>query len=85
MEERILHHSDRPEIELRILTFLTHALGPSTEGIAREMGISSEAAAVHLQELSEADRIWSQPGPGGESSWHLSQAGRHFLAERNAP
>jgi len=80
--ERISHHSDRPEIELRILKFLTHAFGPSTEGIATEMGISPEAIVVHLEALHEANRIWGQVLHGEQKSWHISQEGRHFLAQR---
>ena len=83
MEDRILHHSDRPEIELRILSFLTHALGPSTEGVAREMGISSDAAAVHLQALVEADRVWSQSGPGARTpGTYPKRAGTSWPSER---
>jgi hypothetical protein len=79
--EGILQRSNRPEIELRILAFLTHATGASTEGIANEMGISVDAAAVHLGLLEEANRIWGQPAHGNEKAWHISQEGRHFFEE----
>lgn len=82
IESHTLHHCDRPEVEVRVLAFLAHAIGPTTEGIARELGISAEAAAVHLHALHEARRIWSQPSQAGEMSWHISQEGRNFLAER---
>lgn len=79
--EGVLHRSDRPEIELRILAFLTRATGASTEGVANEMGISADAAAVHLGLLEAANRIWGQPAHGNEKAWHVSQEGRHFLDE----
>jgi predicted transcriptional regulator len=82
IEDRLLHHCDRPEIEMKILKFLEHALGPTTDGVAREMGISSDAAAIHLQALNEANRTWSQPGRAGEQSWHISLEGRRYLADR---
>ena len=79
--ERIVRHCERPDIELRILAFLTRALGPSTEGIASEMGISPEAAAVHLELLHGGNRIWGQPVRGHQMAWHISQDGRRFLEE----
>lgn len=82
LEDRIFHHPDRPEIELRILAFLGRALGPSTQGIAKEMNISSEAAAIHLASLSQAKRVWAQPSLGVEMAWHISHEGRHFLEQR---
>ena len=84
MEERILHHSDRPEVELKILAFLANAYGPTTEGIAREMKIPVEAAAIHLKQLHDAARIWGQPTTGGEMSWHLSQEGQRFSEDRGS-
>jgi len=75
----ILHHSDRPVIETRILAFLAQAVGPTTDGIAREMGIPSHAAVVHLQALGEANRIWGQVVHGFGVEWHISLEGRHFL------
>ena len=82
IEERIVHHGDRPEIEARILAFVNQALGPSTEGVAAAMGISAPAAAVHLRGLSEANRIWGQPAHGNEMAWHISNEGRRYLAEK---
>ena len=75
----ILHHCDRPEIETRILAFLAHAVGPTTDGIAREMGIPSHAAALHLQALSGMNRVWGQVVHGADMEWHISLEGRHFL------
>lgn len=77
-----MHHCDRPKIEMQILAFIHQALGPSTEGIAVAMGISNEAAAVHLRALSEANRIWGQPVHGNETAWYISNEGRHFLASK---
>jgi len=82
IEERILHHCDRPDSEVRILTFIANAQGPTTGGIAKEFGISPAAADFHLRELRRANRVWGQPVRGNTMSWHISQAGRRFLAER---
>jgi predicted ArsR family transcriptional regulator len=82
LEDRLVHHCERPEIEVRILDFIARAHGPSTEGIAAEMGISPAAAKVHLRQLRKADRIWGQPIRGGGMGWYASQAGRHFLGEK---
>lgn len=76
-----LHHSGRPKIEMQILAFVARCLGPSTEGIAKEMGISSKAAAVHLETLVAAGRICGQPAHGNETAWQISQSGRQFLDE----
>jgi DNA-binding MarR family transcriptional regulator len=82
LEVGLTHASDRPEIEARILKFLDHASGPTTAGIAAEMGISPKAAAVHLEALEEANRIWSQPSHGAEITWHISLEGQHFIEQR---
>jgi hypothetical protein len=82
--EQILHHCDRPDIEVQILGFLRHAVGATTAGIARAMGISTAAAEVHLRCLSDAHRIWGQPIHGGEMEWYLGLEGRHFLKERGS-
>jgi DNA-binding MarR family transcriptional regulator len=82
LQEGLVHASDRPEIEARILFFLDHASGPTTAGIAAEMGISPEAAAVHLEALEVANRIWSQPSHGAEVTWHIALEGQHFMARR---
>jgi hypothetical protein len=78
----LVHASDRPDIEAHILMFLDHANGPTTAGIASEMGISPEAASVHLAELEDANRIWSQPSHGAEVTWHIALEGQHFIAQR---
>ena len=77
----LLHHCDRPEIEVRILAFLSHAMGPTTGGIARQMGISREAAEIHLRALSSDNRIWGQPIHSTDCEWHIAQGGRHFLKQ----
>jgi predicted ArsR family transcriptional regulator len=77
-----VHASDRPEIEAHVLMFLDHASGPTTGGIAAEMGISPEAAIVHLEALEEANRIWSQPSHGAEVTWHIALEGQHFIEQR---
>jgi len=82
MEDRLLHHCDRPEIEMKILAFLAHALGPTTDGIAREMDIGPDAALTHLTALHETKRIWGQVEPTGGNSWPITHEGRHYLAER---
>jgi hypothetical protein len=82
IEERSVHHCDRPEIEVRILDFISRAHGPNINGIAAEMGISVAAAEVHVRELQRVRRIWGQPMHGGEMAWHIAQEGTHFLAER---
>src|ERR1700704_4042269 len=73
----LLHRPDRMEIELRILTFLNHAVGPSTDGIAREMGIGVDLADAFLNLLHEANLIWGQAVHGQDLEWHISQEGRH--------
>ena len=82
MEERILHHCDRPDGEVRILAFIAQAQGPTTDGIAKEIGISLAAAEFHLRELRRANRVWGQPVKGNTTSWYVSQEGRRFLAQR---
>jgi len=82
LQEGLVHASDRPEIEAHILTFLAHANGPTTTGVATEMRISPEAAAVHLEALQDANRIWSQPSHGAEVTWHIALEGLHFIAQR---
>ena len=82
LEDRLLHCSDRPEIEGKILAFLNHSNGPTTEGIAAEMQISPEAAIVHLEELENANRIWSQPSHGAEVGWYISLEGQHYIQQR---
>ena len=74
-----MHASDRPEIEGMILAFLNHSNGPTTAGVAAEMRISPEAAAVHLEELESANRVWSQPSHGSAVTWHISLEGHHYL------
>jgi hypothetical protein len=82
LQEGLVHASDRPEVEARILKFLDHASGPTTAGIAAEMGISPRAAAVHLEALEEANRVWSQPSHGAEFAWHIALEGQHFMEQR---
>ena len=76
------HAMDRPSIEIRILSFLGHSNGPSTAGIAAEMGISPRAAEVHLSELEHANRVWNQPCHGATATWHISHEGRHYIKQR---
>lgn len=80
IEDRILHHCDRPEIEMRILSFLSHAHGPTTEGIATAMSIPRSAAEVHLDALQTSGRIWCQRVRGISRAWYLSNEGSNFLA-----
>ncbi len=75
--------SERPEIEGRILAFLNRSNGPTTAGVAAEMRISPEAAKVHLAELRNANRVWSQPSHGSAVTWHISLEGQHYLGERS--
>jgi hypothetical protein len=82
LQEGLVHASDRPEIEGKILVFLSHSNGPTTAGIAAEMRISPKAAAVHLAELENADRVWSQPSHGSQVTWHIALEGQHYLAQR---
>lgn len=82
IEDRLVHHGDRPQIEALILAFLNRSLGPSTSGVAAATGITPEAAEVHLRALSEAHRIWGQPAHGNETAWHISQEGRAYLRQR---
>jgi hypothetical protein len=82
LRDGLVHASDRPEIEGRILSFLNHSNGPTTAGVAAEMRISLKAAAVHLSELQGANRVWSQPSHGSADTWHISLEGRHYLAQR---
>jgi hypothetical protein len=82
LQAGLVRASDRPEIEARILMFLDHASGPTTAGIAAEMGIGPRAAAVHLEALEDANRIWSQPSHGAEVTWHISLDGQHFIEQR---
>lgn len=82
LEAGLVHASDRPEIEVRILRFLDRANGPTTAGIAAEMRIRPEAAAIHLAELENADRAWRQPSHGADDAWHISLEGQHFLEQR---
>jgi hypothetical protein len=82
LEDRLVHHCERPEIEVRILDFIARAHGPSTEGIAAEMGISPAAAKVHVRQLRKANRIWGQPVRGGGMGWYASQPGRRFLEQK---
>ena len=84
IEEPTLHHSDRPEIEWRILAFVAQAAGPTVDGIASMMGVPPEAAAVHVQNLKDAGRLWGQPGIGGEIGWHVTLEGQRFVTERGA-
>ncbi len=82
LEERLIHHCERPEIEVRILDFISHAHGPSSAGIAAEMGISPAAVEVHLRQLRRANRIWRQQSGGGGMGWYVSQGGRQFLDDK---
>jgi len=77
-----VHAFDRPEIEGRILAFLNHSNGPTTAGVAAEMRIRPQAAAVHLSELENANRVWSQPSHGSAVTWHISLEGQHYLGQR---
>jgi len=81
-EDRIVHHCDRPDVEVRILNFLSRAHGPTTDGIASAMGISRGAAEVHLGALKNAGRIWGQRVRGTSTAWQISLQGRHFLTTR---
>jgi hypothetical protein len=79
VEDRILHHCDRPMIEMAILAFLNHAQGPTTAGIAKAMGIGSVAAGVHLRNLQAFGRAWCHSCGETEESWHISNTGREYL------
>ena len=81
LEAGVLHHSDRPEIELDILRLLDNSAGPTAEGIAAKMGVGVRAAIVHLEALRNANWAWSQPGYAHQMTWHISLEGRHYLAE----
>jgi predicted ArsR family transcriptional regulator len=81
LEEGILHHSDRPEIEMDILRLLEHSVGPTTEGVAAELGVGVRAAGIHLESLKNANWAWSQRGYAHQMTWHISLEGRHYLAE----
>jgi hypothetical protein len=82
LQDGLVHASDRPEIEGRILAFLNRSNGPTTAGVAAEMRISPKAAAVHLSELQNANRVWSQPSHGSAVTWHISLEGQHYLGQR---
>ncbi len=82
IEDRILHHCDRPEAEMKILDFLSAAHGPTTEGIATALEMPREAAAVHLRSLESLGRVWGQRTRGPARAWYLSCEGRRFLLER---
>ncbi len=84
IEDRILHHSDRPEVELRILGFLAGARGPTVDGIARELNVSRSAAEAHLRSLENAGRVWAQRVRGGARAWHLTLEGKHFWLQRRS-
>jgi hypothetical protein len=79
LQEGLAHASERPEIEGRILALLDRSNGPTTAGVAAEMRISSAAAEVHLSELLNANRVWSQPSHGSAVTWHTSLEGQHYL------
>ncbi len=79
LEDRILHHCDRPLIEMSILSFLEHALGPTSEGIANAMGIGAPAALVHLENLRAFGRVWRATGNEENAAWHISNVGRRYL------
>jgi len=81
MGNRLVYLSDRPEIEGRILSFLAHAMGPTTAGVARAMGIGVKAAESHLRTLIAANRIWGQAVHGHDVEWHIALEGRHYLNE----
>jgi hypothetical protein len=83
LREGLVRASERPEIEGRILAFLNRSNGPTTAGVAAEMRISPEAAKVHLAELRNANRVWSQPSHGSAVTWHISLEGQHYLGERS--
>jgi hypothetical protein len=82
LRQGLVHASERPEIEGRILAFLNRSNGPTTAGVAAEMRISPKAAEVHLSELRNANRVWSQPSHGSAVTWHISLEGQHYLGER---
>ena len=82
LREGLVRATERPEIEGRILACLNRSNGPTTAGVAAEMRISPEAAKVHLAELRNANRVWSQPSHGSAVTWHISLEGQHYLGER---
>jgi uncharacterized protein YigA (DUF484 family) len=77
-------HGDRPDLEHRILLFLTQHSRADERGLSQELGAALELIRFHLQELEKDELIYgSHFYTGKPSEWRLGQEGRRYLNERN--
>lgn len=72
--------ADRPEIEQRILQYISTGKGPTWQGIAQQFSISAEIARYHLYELGITELI---EGRERDGRWFLTQEGRRYLMQRS--
>lgn len=81
-QEKLVHGSDRPEIQRRILTLLATQGELTTERIAAFSGQGQEAAKFHLDELLEANFVTWSDNQAFETVWSLAHEGRRYLVQR---
>jgi len=72
-----------PQVEDRILTFLSHANGPTASGIASALGINPQEAAQHVSALNRSNLVWSQSSHGVDAGWRLSLEGKHYVRQHH--
>jgi chromosome segregation ATPase len=81
-QAKLVHRSDRPEIQRRILILLTTQTEMTTERIAALTRQGREAAKFHLDELFTANCVTRSTNQAFESVWSLGHEGRRYLIDR---
>src|SRR5882724_1562268 len=75
---------DRPEVEHRILQFLTQQSKAGEQALSQQLGVTLERIRFHLQEFEKDGLlIGSHFYTGRASEWKLGQEGRRYLNDRN--
>ena len=75
-------HSDRPQMEHRILVLLSTVDSMRDDELIRKLGIGQKLADHHVGELVRADMIDTEATYDNHSHWELTNDGLAYLAER---
>jgi len=77
--EQTSHSSTLEEIKVKILVFMSKFEETYVQNVASALGIGTQTAQFHLEELMDANMVSMSCYFGGESSWYLVQDGRKYL------
>jgi septal ring factor EnvC (AmiA/AmiB activator) len=71
------------EIKVKILLLMSEHEEAYTHQIASSLGIGTQTAIFHLEELEEKEMVGMSISIGAECPWYLNQEGRKYLVRNN--